>query len=647
MTQRTGFFHFCGRRNLLLLFFLLAGWLQVTAQTAGNYPVKLRLASYNIHHGEGLDGKLDFKRIGTLFEKLNADVIAVQEIDSVTKRTGGSYGLGELAEQTRYYPTYGPNINYQGGKYGIGILSRKRPLRTWQIPLPGKSEARSLLMAEFDDYVFACTHLSLDAEERLASVPLIEREAAACTKPFFVAGDWNDKPGSDLLKAMEKSFQICTAQDAATFPADKPKECIDYIAVYKGGYEMCRVGSPDDKMAAYRAYSNEAAVVEEALVVDEQKASDHRPVFVALSLPTPSQKLMTTQPYLQVPTPTTMDVMFQTNSICHCWVEFGTDSLNTKRARTLLDGQEVCYDINNRIKLTDLKPGTRYYYRVCAVELLMKGGYENHFGDTLRTRFYSFRTPDETADNFTCIIFNDLHENKECFDRLRQLLSGIDYDFVIFNGDCLPEPRNRQHAIDMIHNLTDYVDGAEKPILFLRGNHEIRDFYSAGMHHLLGYYDEKTYGAFTWANTRFVMLDCGEDKPDDCPVYGGLNDFTQLRLDQTEFLKKELKSSAFKKAAHRVLISHIPIYGNGDDYNPCLKLWSPLLNKAPFNVAFGAHNHTAKFYPQGTDGCNYPVQVGGGPSVKDGTVIVLSKKGKALDMRVISTDKDIQTSLAR
>ena len=622
--------------TILLLWFI--GQPLATAQSAATYPLKLRIASYNIHHGKGLDGKLDFQRIGTLLERLDADVVAIQEVDSVTTRAKGTYALEEIVRQVPYYTTYGPCIDLQGGKYGIGILSKERPINVKRIPLPGRGEARMLLVAEFDNYVFACTHLSLEEDERLASAAIIEREAASHTKPFLVAGDWNDDPNSALIRTLQKKFQICTNTSTYTFPADKPETCIDYIAVYKGDKQMHRIGDANGEFAAYRPYAGEAAVVEHAEVIDEQKASDHRPVFVSLILPTPSQKLMTTQPYLQVPTPTTMDVMFQTNSVCHCWIEYGTDSIHTKRTRALLDGQEICYDIANRIRLEGLTPGTRYYYRVCAVELVSKKGYENHFGDTLTTRFYSFKTPDEAMSDFRCVIFNDLHENKECFDYLRSLLNGTDYDFVIFNGDCLPEPRDRQHAIDMIHNLADYVNGAEKPIIFLRGNHEIRNFYSAGMHHLIGYYNEKTYGAFTWGATRFVMLDCGEDKPDSVSVYAGLNDFTRLRAEQIDFLRQEIKSKAFKKAQHRVLISHIPIYGNGDDYNPCLKLWSPMLDKAPFNAAIAAHNHKAIFYPNGTNGSTYPVIIGGGPSIKSGTVTIVSKQGKKLKIEVRGKD---------
>ena len=464
--------------------------------------------------------------------------------------------------------------------------------------------------------------------------------AQSFDKPFLIAGDWNDYPKSAFMKAMRERFQILTNEKENTFPADKPEDCIDYIAIYKKPSQRNLPNRVSDK--GYSAYINETAVVNMNAVINEPVASDHRPVMVDITLPTPAAQLMTTKPYLQLATPTSMDVFFQTNSVCHCWVEFGTDSLHTQSVRALVDGQEVCYDIENRISLTNLRAGTRYFYRVCAVELLMKRGYENHFGDTIRTKFYSFTTPDEQKTDFSCLIFNDLHDNKECFDHLRDLVKGMPYDFVIFNGDCLSEPSNRDHAIRLIHSLADPVNGAEKPIIFLRGNHEIRNYYSAGMHSLIGYYNDKTYSAFNWGNTRFVLLDCGEDKPDDTPVYAGLNDFTQLRNDQVNFLQTELKSKAFKKAAHRVLISHIPVFGNVDSYKPCLELWSPLLKNAPFNVAIGAHNHEAKYYPNGTDGSRYPVLIGGGPSVNNGTVTVLSKRGKELQLMVYSKNKNQQ-----
>lgn len=603
------------------------------AQTT-NLPIQAGIASYNIHHGEGIDGKYDFERLANQFNHWQADVIALQEVDSMTTRSGKTYALGTLADITRYYDTFCPTMDYQGGKYGIGMLSRQKPLKVTSYALPGKEEPRRLMVAEFKDYVVACTHLSLNADDRMASLPIILQAARNTDKPFVIAGDWNDTPNSPFIKALSKDFCLRSNTRLATFPADSPKDCIDYIAVYK------RSGEPNYSRSY--CYVNEPAVVTTATVGSSKIASDHRPIFARMIFPTPVEKLMTTKPYLQLSTPTSVNVMFQTNSVSHCWVEFGTDTLHTQRARTLLDGQEVCYDIENNIQLKNLQPGTRYFYRVCATEILLKQAYATHFaGDTLRTPFYSFQTPDtKNNGDFVCAIFNDLHESKETYDALLQLMEneGINPNFVIFNGDCLPEPTNREHALHMIHALADPINGAERPIIFLRGNHEIRNCYSAGMHHQIGYYNDKTYSAFTRGNTRFVLLDCGEDKPDDSDVYAGLNDFTQLRLDQVDFLKQELKSKNFKQAKHRVLISHIPVFGNTDKYRPCLDLWGPLLKKAPFDVAIGAHTHSAAFYPEGTDGCQFPVYVGGGPSVKKGTVSILTLKNGKLSMRVLSNN---------
>lgn len=89
-------------------------------------PRQLRVASYNIQHGVGMDNKRDYKRIADVLENINPDVVAVQEVDSMTQRTDNTYSLGEIADHMRYYASYAPAISFDGGKYGIGILSRKR-----------------------------------------------------------------------------------------------------------------------------------------------------------------------------------------------------------------------------------------------------------------------------------------------------------------------------------------------------------------------------------------------------------------------------------------------------------------------------------------------------------------------------------------
>lgn len=92
-------------------------------------------------------------------------------------------------------------------------------------------------------------------------------------------------------------------------------------------------------------------------------------------------------------------------------------------------------------------------------------------------------------------------------------------------------------------------------------------------------------------DTRFVLLDCGEDKPDNHWVYYDMNDFTRHRLDQVEFLKDEPKSREFKKANKRILIHHIPIFGTKSGVSLPAPTFDTRSEKGPFNVSLNAHTH--------------------------------------------------------
>ena len=216
--------------------------------------------SYNVRHCAGMDWVVDYDRTAGVILKQMPDVVALQELDSMTGRGGQKYQIEELANRTNYYPIFGKAIDYDGGGYGVGILTKEQPLSTKRIPLPGE-EPRVLLVVELKNYVIACTHLDLEENARLASIPLIINEAERWQKPFILAGDWNDYPNSQVLQELKKYFTI-NSENSPTFPADKPNECIDYVATF----------------------NNCPAKTIESVVVDEPEASDHRPLVVRLSL---------------------------------------------------------------------------------------------------------------------------------------------------------------------------------------------------------------------------------------------------------------------------------------------------------------------------------------------------------------------------
>lgn len=223
---------------------------------------EVRLMTYNVRNAIGTDGVTDYGRVASVISHYDPDVVALQELDSMTRRSGGRDLLACLSAATGMKATWARAIAFDGGSYGIGVLSRETPLSVRVVPLPGSEEARRLLVVEFRDYVFACTHLSLDAGDRLASAELIASAASGWEKPFFVAGDWNARPGDPLVRAMEADFEILSDPSCPTWPADAPAECLDYVAVMRGAARRLRVV--------------------DAGVCGEPVASDHRPVVVTV-----------------------------------------------------------------------------------------------------------------------------------------------------------------------------------------------------------------------------------------------------------------------------------------------------------------------------------------------------------------------------
>lgn len=596
------------KKNLLFIF---AALFIFSAQAQNT----LKLMSYNIKNANGMDNVCNFQRIANVINNTSPDVVAIQEVDSMTNRSGQKYVLGEIAERTQMHGYFAPAIDYDGGKYGIGLLTKQVPLRLQTLPLPGREEARTLILAEFTDYIYCCTHMSLTEEDRMKSLELVKAFTSSSTKPLFLAGDMNAEPESGFIKKLQKDFQILSNPKQHTFPAPDPKETIDYIATLKQNAKGFAVIS--------------------AKVINEPMASDHRPILVELRTAEKADKIFRMKPYLQNPVGNGITVMWETTVPAYCWVEYGTDTTQLKRARTIVDGQVVCNNYLHKIRIDGLQPGQKYYYRVCSQEILLYQAYKKVFGNTAQSAFSEFTLPATDTDSFTAVVFNDLHQHTQTFRALCQQIKNVNYDFVVFNGDCVDDPVDHNQATSFISELTEGVCGDRIPTFFMRGNHEIRNAYSIGLRDHYDYVGDRTYGSFNWGDTRIVMLDCGEDKPDDHWVYYGLNDFTQLRNEQVDFLKKELSSKEFKKAGKRVLIHHIPLYGN-DGKNLCANLWTKLLEKAPFNISLNAHTHKYAYHPKGELGNNYPVIIGGGYKMDGATVMILEKKKDELRVKVLN-----------
>lgn len=351
------------------------------------------------------------------------------------------------------------------------------------------------------------------------------------------------------------------------------------------------------------------------------------------------------KPYLQNPVNKGITIMCETSSPSYCWVEYGMDTLQMTRVRTIVDGQVVCNKYLHKIRLENLETGRIYYYRVCAQEMRVYEAYYKKFGDIICSKFYTFSLPSEDKDSFTAVIFNDLHKRLDTFNKLYQQIDSLDYDFVVFNGDCIDDPNSYEQVTDFLSKVLDRIKGYSIPTFFIRGNHEIRNSYSIELRRHFDYVDDRTFFAFNWGDTRFVVLDCGEDKPDSHPVYYGLNDFSSLRKQQTDFMKHEFSSRLFKKAKVRILLHHIPFYGNTEE-NQCNGIWNECLDNASFDVCLNGHTHQFAYHPKGKLGNNFPVIIGGGPEPDNSTVAIIKKEKKKLSIVVLDSKGNILLKLS-
>lgn len=239
----------------------------------GRLPNSIRLATYNTHRCEGWEtqtnvDRANYNNTAKVISLIDPDVIALQELDKFTTWHPHDQLL-ELADRTGMKPYYCKTIDYRGGDYGIGILSKREPLRTVSGDLPG-TEARKFFLAEFDDYIFIATHLChLETTNRAQSVEIINAYIAAnyasYTKPIFLAGDFNESNmSSEMMVKLKEKWEIISTSSNTFMNTATPKR-IDYIVLYKGNKAACEVLG-----TAVPSYDE----------INVNKVSDHLPVLV-------------------------------------------------------------------------------------------------------------------------------------------------------------------------------------------------------------------------------------------------------------------------------------------------------------------------------------------------------------------------------
>lgn len=241
-------------------------------------PIKkrtLKVLTYNIHHAAPPYGPeaIDLDAVAAVISEQNPDLVALQEVDAHTGRSGPFNQAEELGRKSGMTAHFFKSINYDGGEYGLAILSRLPVVDVNLYPLPrmegNGGEPRILATAIIqlsarEQFLFACTHLDAqrDSTNRYLQMKAIAGLLGDVSLPIIIAGDFNAVPGSQVIRTLDKHFtRTCDPCDF-TIPADHPNRTIDFIAY-----------SPDQAFKV-RMHS----------VIPERQASDHLPVTAVLEV---------------------------------------------------------------------------------------------------------------------------------------------------------------------------------------------------------------------------------------------------------------------------------------------------------------------------------------------------------------------------
>jgi endonuclease/exonuclease/phosphatase family metal-dependent hydrolase len=201
----------------------------------------LRVMTYNIHVGVGMDKKLDLPRIAGVINAQRPDLVGLQEVDRGVTRTQRIDEIAELAKLTRMDYAFAFNLRYQGGQYGVAILS-SFPIRATDHRLfqnTREAERRGVIRAEVSVHgrllTFVTTHLDYQYDDgRLFEARQLLSALKDVKGPLIVVGDFNDIPAGHTYQLMRYQFGDAWIESRSTaegfsYPADKPAKRIDYI----------------------------------------------------------------------------------------------------------------------------------------------------------------------------------------------------------------------------------------------------------------------------------------------------------------------------------------------------------------------------------------------------------------------------------
>lgn len=324
-------------------------------------------------------------------------------------------------------------------------------------------------------------------------------------------------------------------------------------------------------------------------------------LFCTLSLWAQQDIHITHGPYLQNMTQDEVTLVWVTNKSAISWVEIapddGTHFYMVERPKFFASKNGVKNESTvHAVKLTDLTPGTTYRYRVFSQEVQGREAHNIFYGKVASTTAYrtgplKFTTNSQTKKDMTFTMINDIHGRSDMMQKLLEMAEPRKNDLVFFNGDMVSHMNNEKEIFEGFMDTGVEMFAKEIPMYYCRGNHETRGPFATEFQTYFSPLSPELYYLVRHGPVCFVVLDCGEDKPDTDIEYSGITVYDQYRTQEAKWLKKALQDKEFLEAPFKVVICHMPPFGGWHGEQEILEKFVPLLNEAKVDIMLCGHLH--------------------------------------------------------
>lgn len=284
-------------------------------------------------------------------------------------------------------------------------------------------------------------------------------------------------------------------------------------------------------------------------------------------------------------------IVFSTSAESTAWVEIGG-----KNYYDAYNGSTRKFDRIHKIEVPMADLDAAKQYTVHAQKSIYTGPFGGFMGRDI-SQTVTFR-PVDTSDGVQYLSFSDVHMN----DKLAVATASYApaYDFLILAGDIISDVETFDAA--NFNNQVAYgITKGEIPVVYARGNHDVKGRYAEELHKFVGAKGEKFYYNFYFNDVYGLVLDIGEDHDDDWWEYYGTAHYDEYRQEQIEFLQGEIAKADYDHYRYHLSACHIPIpFVNSRHNHEAVKAeMTDLLNQMDIDMAVCGHQHQLMIFEPG------------------------------------------------